>query len=92
MPLQSSNSLLASASSPTLSQLPKKGLDPRTQLYLSFAIIEFLIGAGLWVEGQLSGWRCLAGVGYLSVFDAAGVAIRMIRDGDGWRTVRRPYG
>jgi len=62
------------------------------QLYLSVAVIEFLIGAGLWIEGQLSGWRCLAGVGYLSVFDAAGVAIRMMGDGDNQRSTRRPYG
>lgn len=55
-------------------------------------MIEFLIGAGLWIEGQLSGWRCLAGVGYLSVFDAAGVAIRMMGDGDNQRSTRRPYG
>ena len=90
IPLQSSTSLLGSAS--TEASSPNRRIDPHTQLYLSVAVIEFLIGAGLWIEGQLSGWRCLAGVGYLSVFDAAGVAIRMTRENDGSRSTRRPYG
>jgi len=90
IPLQSSTSLLGSASIEASS--PNRRIDPHTQLYLSVAVIQFLIGAGLWIEGQLSGWRCLAGVGYLSVFDAAGVAIRMTRENDGSRSTRRPYG
>ena len=59
---------------------------------MSFGILEFLIGAGLWVEGQLSGWRCLAGLGYLVVFDAMGVGVMLLSDGEGWSNVRRPYG
>lgn len=64
-----------------------------SQLLASFACLEFLIGAALWVEGQMGGWRCLAGVGYLVVFDAFGVGVGVVaRGGDGWRSVRRPYG
>ncbi|EIW69877.1 hypothetical protein TREMEDRAFT_68343 [Tremella mesenterica DSM 1558] len=80
-------------SNSTLSPLPPSKRDHHAHLLFSFALLEFLIGAGLWVEGQMSGWRCLAGVGYLVVFDALGVAIRMVRDGEeGWRSVRKPYG
>ncbi|WWC65415.1 uncharacterized protein I303_108033 [Kwoniella dejecticola CBS 10117] len=83
-----------SAASPTLSPLPPSKSDPRKQFYLSFAVLEFLIGAALWVEGQMSGWRCLAGVGYLVVFDALGVAVEMVarNEGSGYNTIRRPYG
>ena len=79
---------------PTLSPLPPSRSDPQSHLLLSLAVLEFLIGAGLWVEGQMSGWRCLAGVGYLVVFDAVGVGVSWVgREGkDGWRSVRRPYG
>lgn len=76
------------------------GLDPHAQLYLSFGLMEFLVGAALWVEGQLSGWKCLAGVGYLVVFDALGVAVGMVagREAEGQvsgvegKGLRRPYG
>ncbi|OCF34448.1 hypothetical protein I316_03962 [Kwoniella heveanensis BCC8398] len=82
------------AASPTLSPLPPSKSDHRGQFLLSFAVLEFLIGAGLWIEGQMSGWRCLAGVGYLVVFDAMGVAVEMVAraEGQGWSSVRRPYG
>lgn len=41
----------------------------------------------------MGGWRCLAGVGYLVVFDAFGVGVGVVaRGGEGWRSVRRPYG
>lgn len=58
----------------------------------SFGVLEFLIGAGLWVEGQMSGWRCLAGLGYLVVFDAMGAGIMLLGNREGWSHVRRPYG
>ncbi|KAK4685266.1 hypothetical protein P7C73_g4884, partial [Tremellales sp. Uapishka_1] len=60
------------AASSTLSPLPPSKSDPKYQLLLSFAVLECLIGAAIWVEGQMSGWRCLAGLGYLVVFDAMG--------------------
>ncbi|KAK8850348.1 hypothetical protein IAR55_004266 [Kwoniella newhampshirensis] len=93
MPLLGSSSHMPS--SPTLSPLPPSSkVDPHGQFLLSFAVLEFLIGAGLWIEGQMSGWRCLAGVGYLVVFDAIGVAVGMIgrKEGQGWSSIRRPYG
>ncbi|WRT70500.1 uncharacterized protein IL334_007498 [Kwoniella shivajii] len=85
---------VSALASPTLSPLPPSKSDPKQQFLLSFAVLEFLIGAGLWVEGQMSGWRCLAGVGYLVVFDAIGVAVEMVarNEGQGWNTIRRPYG
>ena len=91
MPLLSTPSLLPG--SPTIIPLPPSKNNPRRQLLISFALMECLIGAGLWIEGQMSGWRCLAGVGYLVVFDAIGVAVGMFEQGNqGWRSVRRPYG
>lgn len=59
----------------------------------SFGILESLIGAGLWVEGQMSGWRCLAALGYLVVFDAMGVGVSLMAGkGESWSNIRRPYG
>ncbi|ORY35889.1 hypothetical protein BCR39DRAFT_592170 [Naematelia encephala] len=76
-----------------LSPLPRSKSDPQGQFLSSFALLEFLIGAGLWVEGQMSGWRCLAGVGYLVVFDALGVGIEVIAQrGDTPGSLRRAYG
>lgn len=76
----------------SLSPLPPVKSDPQKQFLTSFAVLEFLIGAGLWVEGQMSGWRCLAGVGYLVVFDSLGVGIEVVQ----WKglsgNLRRPYG
>lgn len=42
----------------------------------------------------MSGWRCLAGVGYLVVFDAMGVAVSMVgrKEGAGWSSIRKPFG
>lgn len=79
---------------PALSPLPPSHSDPKSHLLLSLAVLEFLIGAGLWVEGQMSGWRCLAGVGYLVVFDAIGVGVSYVAgsEGDGARSLRRPFG
>lgn len=67
--------------------------DPMSQLLASFALLEFLLGAALWLEGQISGYRSLAGLGYLVVFDALGVGVGVVaRGGEGWRSVRTPYG
>jgi hypothetical protein len=79
-------------SSPTLSPLPSSKNSSRRQMLASFGVLEFLIGAGLWVEGQMSGWRCLAGLGYLVVFDAMGVGVMLLGNREGWSNVRRPYG
>lgn len=42
----------------------------------------------------MSGWRCLAGVGYLVVFDAMGIAVSMVerKEGAGWSSIRNPFG
>lgn len=41
----------------------------------------------------MGGYRCLAGIGYLVVFDAMGVGVGVVaRGGEGWRSVRTPYG
>ena len=91
MPLLSTPSFLPG--SPTLLPLPPSKNNPQKQLLVSFGVMEVLIGAGLWIEGQMSGWRCLAAIGYLVVFDAIGVAVAMFEQGgEGWRSIRRPYG
>ncbi|UOH79792.1 hypothetical protein LQV05_000803 [Cryptococcus neoformans] len=86
--------LPSSATIQTLSPLPSSKLDHYSRFLLSFAFLEFIIGAGLWIEGQMSGWRCLAGVGYLVVFDAMGVAVSMVgrKEGTGWSNIRKPFG
>ncbi|AFR92968.2 hypothetical protein C343_00854 [Cryptococcus neoformans C23] len=86
--------LPSSATIQTLSPLPSSKLDHYSRFLLSFAFLEFIIGAGLWIEGQMSGWRCLAGVGYLVVFDAMGVAVSMVgrKEGAGWSSIRKPFG
>ncbi len=83
------------ASSPaTLSPLPSSKKDPQAQALTSFAVIEAVLGIGLWVEGQMSGWRCLTAAGYLVVFDAMGMGVNLFARTDrlGWRSLRRPYG
>lgn len=83
------------ASSPaTLSPLPPGKKDPQAQALTSFAVIEAVLGVGLWVEGQISGWRCLTAAGYLVVFDAMGLGVNLFARTDrlGWRSLRRPYG
>lgn len=79
---------------PSLSPLPPSRSDPKRHVLLSLAVMECLVGAGLWVEGQMSGWRCLAGVGYLVVFDAIGVGVSYVGGdrGEGTRSLQRPYG
>ncbi|ODN86110.1 hypothetical protein L198_07403 [Cryptococcus wingfieldii CBS 7118] len=83
-----------STTTDSLSPMSASKLDHWGRFLLSFAVLEFVIGAGLWVEGQMSGWRCLAGVGYLVVFDALGAAVGYVerKEGGGWSSVRRPYG
>lgn len=78
----------------TLAPVPKKKRDPHDQLLLSFAVVEAVLGAGIWIEGQISGWRALSAMGYLVVFDALGVAINMFTRAEDteWNSLRRPYG
>lgn len=89
MPLTSSSLALGS---PTSARLSGAGADPRTQLLASFAALQFLIGAGIWVEGQMGGWRSLAGVGYLGVFDALGAGVMAVAATGEGKQLRRPYG
>jgi hypothetical protein len=73
---------------------PSSKKDPQAQALTSFAVIEAVLGIGLWVEGQMSGWRCLTAAGYLVVFDAMGMGVNLFARTDrlGWRSLRRPYG
>lgn len=77
-----------------LSPLPRGKRNGMVQLMWAFAIGEALLGASLWIEGQMSGWRCLEGAGYLVVFDALGMVVNIVasNDEDGWRSLRRPFG
>lgn len=38
-----------------------------------FGLLEFALGASLWVDGQAGGSVSVTGLGYLVVFDAIGV-------------------
>lgn len=77
-----------------LSPLPPGKRDPQVQLLCSFAVIEVVLGAALWIEGQISGWRSLTAAGYLVVFDALGLGVNLLarRDNLGWRSLRAPFG
>ena len=96
---------LLSSSSPTTLPSPYDAknqkfaaMSPGDQLALGFAIAEFFLGASLWVDGQAGGSVSIAGMGYLVVFDAIGVAVAVLgrksrRHGEtSWSTIRRPYG
>lgn len=73
-------------------------MSPGDQLALGFAIAQFFLGASLWVDGQAGGSVSVAGMGYLVVFDALGVAVSVFgrksqrQGGAHSSTVRRPYG
>jgi len=72
-------------------------LQPAAQLTLGFGIMEFFLGASIWVEGQAMGSVGLTGLGYLVVFDALGVWVRLwgevLRTGEGsTSTAERPFG
>ncbi|WVN89534.1 uncharacterized protein L203_104759 [Cryptococcus depauperatus CBS 7841] len=83
-------------STPSLVPLPAASLklDLYGKLLSGLSLLELVLGAGLWIEGQLSGWKCLAGVGYLVVFDALGLGVAVIarKEGGGWLSIRRPFG
>lgn len=98
----------ASASSPLLpypSQQVRSGsfvgflfsLAPLAQLALGLGLLEFFVGACLWVDGQAVGSVSITGLGYLVVYDAIGVGIRVLgsimRTGEGSQSsLRRPFG
>ncbi|KAF8989534.1 hypothetical protein BDQ17DRAFT_1402125 [Cyathus striatus] len=48
-------------------------------------VVEFVLGAWLWVMGQQIGSLSLTGVGYWVVFDSFGVAVRWVLPGWLWR-------
>ena len=76
----------------SLSPLPAPRHSAHRQMLVSFGILDFLIGSSLWIEGQVSGWRCLSGLGYLVVFDSLGVGVSVLGERRGWSTARQPYG
>ncbi|KAL7422453.1 hypothetical protein Q5752_003101 [Cryptotrichosporon argae] len=76
--------------SETLSPLPPPKHDVR--MLASAATLQVALGAALWVEGQVGGWRCLAAAGYLVVFDALGIVVSMMARREATRSLKRPYG
>jgi hypothetical protein len=67
------------------------------QLALGLSLLEFFVGASLWVDGQAGGSVAITGLGYLVVYDAIGVGIRVMgsimRTGEGSQSsLRRPFG
>ncbi|KAF9078651.1 hypothetical protein BDP27DRAFT_1309949 [Rhodocollybia butyracea] len=66
-------------------------------LALPFTILQFIIGAFLWISGQQIGSLGTTGLGYWVVFDSFGVGIggvlgRWLKEGAGRDSIRRPYG
>ncbi|KAJ6618802.1 hypothetical protein B0H10DRAFT_2028031 [Mycena sp. CBHHK59/15] len=54
---------------------------------LAVAVLQFLLGATLWVSGQQSGSLAVTALGYWAVFDAIGVAVPRLH-----LKASRPYG
>lgn len=62
-----------------------------------FAVLQFSLGASLWVDGQAGGSVSVTGLGYLVVFDSLGVMGTvggkvMEGSGGGASTLRHPFG
>jgi hypothetical protein len=61
-----------------------------------FGLLEFALGASLWVDGQAGGSVSVTGLGYLVVFDAVGVLGQLGTWagglGGGGNGVRNPFG
>lgn len=65
---------LSPSSSPSESLLVQLLAQPfSTQGIALFALLEFCLGASLWVDGQAGGSLSVTGLGYLVVFDSLGV-------------------
>jgi hypothetical protein len=90
--------------SPIVNPKPSKSIVSQTlslsrsaKLTLAFGIMQFLIGSAVWVSGQAGGGVGLTGLGYLIVFEAIGVWVKLwgqvLRLGDGAvSSSRRPFG
>ncbi|KAJ3860829.1 hypothetical protein EV359DRAFT_74998 [Lentinula novae-zelandiae] len=79
---------------------------PTSPLALPFTIIQFFLGAFLWVSGQQIGSLGTTGLGYWVVFDSLGVCVGRVlgswlregsvesgtSSGNGRSALRRPYG
>ncbi|KAJ4486817.1 hypothetical protein C8R41DRAFT_921203 [Lentinula lateritia] len=79
---------------------------PTSPLALPFTIIQFFLGAFLWVSGQQIGSLGTTGLGYWVVFDSLGVGVGRVlgswlregsaesgtSSGNGRSALRRPYG
>ena len=64
---------------------------------LAFSVVQFLLGASLWVSGQQNGSLACTGLGYWVVFDAFGVALERVVPAyfamESMKAeIRRPYG
>lgn len=101
-PLPSSNSIALSSSSSmanyAISPLPQADLPSSTpKMKLAVAIVQFLLGATLWVSGQQIGSLGCTGLGYWVVFDAFGVWLEHVLPAylasEAMKSsIRRPYG
>lgn len=72
-------------------------LSPNARATLAFGGAEFVLGAAIWVNGQSLGSVGLTGLGYLVIFDALGVWVKLwsevIKSGEGsTSTPGRPFG
>ncbi len=72
---------------------------PRLSAPLSLSLLQFTLGASLWVRGQQIGSLACTGLGYWVVFDAFGVILGEVVPGwlassnpKGSSSIRRPYG
>ncbi|KZO99092.1 hypothetical protein CALVIDRAFT_399470 [Calocera viscosa TUFC12733] len=100
LPSSSNKSLAGAAAGPVADQstLQRFMMLPNTlKQALAFSLLQFSVGATLWVIGQQRESLASTGLGYWVVFDAAGVYLRVARSmasfGDpNQRTLRNPFG
>jgi hypothetical protein len=71
---------------------------PMSRGALSWSVLQFILGAWMWIAGQQIGALSCTGLGYWVVFDAMGVAVSRVVPGwlakssDAKSRVRRAYG
>lgn len=83
-----------SEKSPIALIAPEVGIDPMASIV---AVVQFVLGATLWVVGQQIGSLSCTGLGYWVVFDSFGVCLAHVLPGylarpEARAGMRRPYG
>lgn len=95
----STSPVVSEATARTSISLPRRPRIEHLGVVCTVALLEFCVGANLWVVGQQCGSLSCTGLGYWVVFDALGILLGSAADGGCMRwlcgredVIRRPYG